>query len=216
MATLTPGRVFHLTQRFVLASRGTMVRLTAPLSRNSVGLVRPTHGSCGLLKTEQTAGLNEWPPDRRDMDKNASPHPQSMLQQAISAVTYTATPERQRNQIQTAPSGQSQTYRTPCEPDKEDRSTIQKPTGARTTGPPDTCILSRIPERNLPQARSETDRHMSKPPPAPPMSQSKGRRPPTSSPRGAKLDSVEKATPPQRRQQLQTDQSHDATSHTRS
>ena len=114
MATLTPGRVFHLTQRFVLASRGTMVRLTAPLSRNSVGLVRPTHGSCGLLKTEQTAGLNEWPPDRREIDENASPHPQSLLQQAISAVTLTATPERQRNQLQTAPPGQSQTYRTPC------------------------------------------------------------------------------------------------------
>ena len=88
-------------------------------------------------------------------------------------------------------------YRIPCEPDKKDRSTTQKPTGARTTGPPDTCTVSQTPERNPPQARSETDRHLSKPPPAPPMSQNKGRRPPTNPPLEAKLDSVEKAAPPQ-------------------
>ena len=89
-----------------------MVRLTAPLSRNSVGLVRPTHGSCGLLKTEHTAGFNEWPPDRRDIDKNASPHPQSLLRQSISAVTSTATLElRQENVNPTAPLEKSQLHR---------------------------------------------------------------------------------------------------------
>ena len=169
MATLTAGRVFHLTHRFILASRGTMVRLTAPLKSKSAGLVRPTHGSCGLLKTKQTAGLNDWPPDRHDIDKNANPHPRSLLQQAISAVTLTTTPERQRNQLQTAPPVQSQTYKNPCEPDGKNRSTTQKQTETQTIGPPDTCTTSQTPERNYPQNRSETNRHLSKPPPAPPM-----------------------------------------------
>ena len=43
MTTQTAGRVFQLAKRFVKASRGTAIRLMAPLLRDSAGLVRFTH-----------------------------------------------------------------------------------------------------------------------------------------------------------------------------
>jgi hypothetical protein len=174
-----------------------MVRLTAPLSRNSVGLVRPTHGSCGLLKKEQTAGLNEWPPDRRDNHTNASPLSQSLLRQSISVVTPTATLERQRYQVQTTPPGQSQKHITPCESDDNHRSMTKKPTETQAAEPPDTFTILQTLECNYPHTRSETNRYLNKPPPAP-MSQNKRRRSPINSPLEATINSIEKATPPPR------------------
>ena len=96
-------------------------------------------------------------------------------------------PPPQGNRRPTEPLA-SQTKRIGAQPRNQQRHEQQDPQTR--------VQLSQTPERNLPQTRSETDRHLSKPPPAPPMSQNKGRRPPTNSPRGAKLDSVEKATPP--------------------
>ena len=193
-----------------------MVRLTAPLSRNSVGLVRPTHGSCGLLKTEQTAGLNEWPPDRRDIDKNASPHPQSLLQQAISAVTLTTTPERQRYLNQTAPPEQSQTHhRTHHESDESQRDMIQKPTETLTAEARDTLTDPQTNERKCPHDISQTNRCHNKPLSAP-LPQNERTRAPEDPPLEATINQTKKAPPPLQMLHPPSDRTKDAAPRMRS
>ena len=108
-----------MATRFVGTSGGMAVRQTTPLLRDSAGLVRLTitHGSCGSLKSKQTATPIDRPPDRREMYTNASPSIQTMLKQMLDAAPPTTTPERQRNVNQTAPPEQSQFHRTPHESD---------------------------------------------------------------------------------------------------
>ena len=112
MTTLTAGRVFGLAKRFVGASRGTAIRFMCPLSSKSAGPVRYfSHVPCGLLKSEQTAMLDDWPPDRRDTHATASTTTQSLLQEMLAAVPLAVPPERQSNPGSTAPPGKSQTLR---------------------------------------------------------------------------------------------------------
>ena len=126
------------------------------------------------------------------IDKNASPHPQSLLQQAISAVTLTATPERQRNQNQTAPPRQSQTHhRTQRESDvrQGDRTQNQSDTQATVA----VVILAALQthKREPPHAASITNLCLKKPP-LPILSQIKRRQALETPPLETEVSRIEK------------------------
>ena len=156
MATQTAGRVFQWATRFVGTSGGMAVRLTTPLSRISAGLVRFTHGPCGVLKSKQTATPIEWPPDRRIFDMNASPFRPGALQHLIDSDTTTIHPERLECLNQTAPPRLSQTANKMLRPNENREDETQ--TTAETQIAEPTRALSDLPthERSPPQDNLQT------------------------------------------------------------
>ena len=133
MATQTAGRVFQLATRFVGTSGGMAVRLTTPLLRDSAGLVQFTHGSCGSLKSEQTAKPIDCPSVRRATKTNASPVRNALLQHLIDADLSPIPPKQPGTLSQTAPPRLSQRQKwSQATDEKCQRNAMQAPTETHT------------------------------------------------------------------------------------
>ena len=172
MTTLTAGRVFGLAKRFVGASEGMTVRFS-PLPSKSAGPVRFfSHVPCGLLKSEQTAMLDDWPPDRRADFTTASTTTQKMLHNMLPPTPLAAPLERQSNLGTTAPPGKSQTIRD-THATSQTQGTIQRQMTAQAAVA-EFALMPMDPltrERSALEANPMTDRHNNKPPPALPQNE---------------------------------------------
>ena len=196
---MTAGRVFCLAKRFVGASRGTAVRLSVPPKASLRVRCDTTHVPCGLLKSEQTAMLNDRPPDERYIYTIASPPTQRFLKEMLAEVPLTVPTERQTYCSPTAPPRQSQTHRNLHTTTQRHTTTTLTTTHVAEAERAPVPTVSPAHEHNIVHCDMNTDHYKHRPLPPPlPMSQNERRRDTLTSPFKEKTNHTVKATPPLR------------------